>query len=102
MEMKDATMLFLGNVVNRNSTKSILQHLQIIKIPCLKNIVLIRWDESILEPLQTWDKVLSAGEGLDEMTRIDSESQVDCKETVCFQFTSGTTGAPKAAMLSHL
>jgi len=54
------------------------------------------------KPFITWNEVLSAGRWVTMMTRIIVESKVDCNETVNLQFTSGTTGAPKAAMLTHL
>lgn len=61
----------------------------------------MRWDQlpHRLEP--TWDDVLDAARSVEYSELESLEKTVDVKALVNLQFTSGTTGAPKAAMLSH-
>ena len=53
-------------------------------------------------PELTYEDVLKGGDAVtsDELRQV--ESMVEKDDTVNIQFTSGTTGAPKAAMLTHL
>lgn len=59
-----------------------------------------RWDD-IPNPPMTWNDVLSLGDAVDPAALRSAEDSVDPYSTVNIQFTSGTTGSPKAAMLSH-
>ena len=49
----------------------------------------------------SWEDFLALADGVgpDDVRR--AESALDCDEPINIQFTSGTTGAPKGAMLSH-
>lgn len=67
----------------------------------IKNIVLTRWDQLETKPKTTWDTVLALASTVtpDSLERI--ESAVNLHSTANIQFTSGTTGSPKATMLTH-
>ncbi|KAE8147219.1 acetyl-CoA synthetase-like protein [Aspergillus avenaceus] len=97
----DASMLFLGDMVNRTATVTLIQHLQIHPIPGLKNIILMRTEHVEATWTLTWNDVLCAGASVAKKMLDQVQQEVRCHDTVNFQFTSGTTGAPKAVMLSH-
>lgn len=62
----------------------------------------MRWDELPTRAEPTWGDVLAVGREVLPASLEQLEESVDVHSLVNFQFTSGTTGAPKAAMLSHL
>ncbi|KAK6167707.1 hypothetical protein SNE40_021671 [Patella caerulea] len=78
------TVPSLLNTIKQSRTKSI------------KKIIVIGGD-SKLDNCIFWDNVISLGEGMDL-----KKATFDPKKTVaCYIFSSGTTGLPKAVMLSH-
>lgn len=68
----------------------------------LKNVVLIRSNEQPIE-----DSMISYDEFILQGTSVAAElvdkmsTAVGCHDLCNLQFTSGTTGEPKAAMLTH-
>jgi fatty-acyl-CoA synthase len=48
-----------------------------------------------------WDSLMVAGDSVTPIDLARAELAVDCHDPVNIQFTSGTTGAPKGATLSH-
>lgn len=49
----------------------------------------------------SWESLLAAAERVSPIDLARAELAVDCRDAVNIQFTSGTTGAPKGATLSH-
>lgn len=96
----DPTVFFVSDEVNRKSSMPLLQRLRKDK-GGIKHVVMTRWDQlpHRLEP--TWDDVLDAARSVDSSELEQLEKTIDADSTVNLQFTSGTTGAPKAAMLTH-
>ena len=49
----------------------------------------------------TWDELLAAGDEVDDARFDDARAAVKPEDLATFVYTSGTTGPPKAVMLSH-
>lgn len=97
----DPSILFIADVVNRRSTLPILDQLQTLQ-RSLQRVVLVRWDEVPIRSEITWDHVLQGASSVSTERLEKIQASVDINAVVNFQFTSGTTGSPKATMLSHL
>jgi fatty-acyl-CoA synthase len=51
--------------------------------------------------IQSWPEFLKGGEAVPETSLLSRAAQVGSGDTVNIQYTSGTTGFPKGAMLTH-
>lgn len=54
-----------------------------------------------LVPSEDWQNVLAAGEGVSDSELEAATALLDPDDTINIQYTSGTTGFPKAVVLSH-
>ncbi len=64
----------------------------------LQNVIIVRGD---LEGFTTYDNLLDLGSITSEEGWLETKQKVDSHDVCNLQYTSGSTGNPKAAMLTH-
>jgi long-chain acyl-CoA synthetase len=72
-------------------------------LPKLKKVVVIEGYEGDADGdlVMTWDELLAAGDAIEEARYEELASSIDPESLATFVYTSGTTGPPKAVMLTH-
>ena len=69
-------------------------------LPDLRHVVLLGDDEAP-DWAEGWTAFVSRGEGVETAALREREATLDPDDAINIQYTSGTTGAPKGATLSH-
>jgi fatty-acyl-CoA synthase len=70
------------------------------RFPCLKRVVLL--GDCTAPGILSWSEVLAAGAGISDHLLRRRQEAVDPDDAVNIQYTSGTTGFPKGAELTHV
>ena len=73
------------------------------ELPALEKVVVLDGYEGDADGdfAMTWDDFLAGGEGVDDAKFDEARASVTPDDLATFVYTSGTTGPPKAVMLSH-
>ena len=76
------------------------------KFPCLRSVVVYdpadpENSRASAKGFTTWPQVLSAAQQTKPDTLVSVSSALDCDDPINIQYTSGTTGFPKAVLLTH-
>jgi fatty-acyl-CoA synthase len=73
--------------------------LEAAKLPSLETV--IQMGEDDVAGMFGFEQVIAAGEAVSESDLDAITANLDCREPINIQFTSGTTGTPKGATLTH-
>lgn len=107
----ESTLLLLSSGYKRNSFIDNLKELcpeldacepcmlKSKRIPKLKTVVMI--DNKEYNGTLTIDMLIKLGNIIDDYTLNNFTAEIDCQDVVNIQYTSGTTGNPKAVMSTH-
>lgn len=71
------------------------------ELPDLKHIIMLQTGGYTREQFLSYDNFLDQASMVPESKLFEKEQNVQNDQVCTFQFTSGTTGAPKIAMLTH-
>ncbi|KAJ3545117.1 hypothetical protein NM208_g2673 [Fusarium decemcellulare] len=96
----EPSVLFIADIVNRKPVNPILERLA-TEERRLKHVVMMRSEGIPEQTLSRWEDVVQCSSSVSASDLQRVEDSVDCHSMVNFQFTSGTTGSPKAVMLSQ-
>jgi len=71
------------------------------QLPTLQQAVFLPHDKDGTWVSDEWDALVAAGESVPERAVADTMATLDPDDAINIQYTSGTTGRPKGATLSH-
>ncbi|KAM0082483.1 hypothetical protein ACKRZS_005275 [Fusarium odoratissimum] len=97
LKFSDSKIFFTTPRIGRLDQTQLLQQLENKKTAPM--VVMLRGDESGKH--QTYDELVNAGRRRNHQRLYQAMTKVLPHQVVNLQFTSGTTGLPKAAMLTH-
>lgn len=92
----DAVVLFVENQKQLDKIAEVRSNL-----PNLKHIVMIEGTPSGVEGVMTWKEFVGKGANIADEEFIARTSELQPGDVASIVYTSGTTGVPKGAMLTH-
>lgn len=95
------TVSEIGKVPNSAALNALEKALSTEKATSLERVVLLRPEKSRSPRFQLYEDLITKGRQVSDADLEARMQSVDPSDVCNLQFTSGTTGNPKAAMLTH-
>lgn len=95
------TVSSFGGLSNSAVLDTLLNETSRGTINTLENVVLLKSKGYPARRFQTYDTFVEKGDAVRDLQLTASMQLVSPSDVCNMQFTSGTTGSPKAAMLTH-
>ena len=93
------TCLSIGSRNNQPNVNMLVEFIGTSRLPDLLHIILIKESH---QSLKNYQQLLIDGDRISDKTLDNAKQQVKPSDTCNIQFTSGTSGNPKATQLSHM
>jgi long-chain acyl-CoA synthetase len=92
----DAVILFVENEDQLKKILTVRDHL-----PQLKHIIIIQGDSSGKTDVMTWAEFMEKGRRVEDAEFLARTRELKSDDVASIVYTSGTTGTPKGAMITH-
>ena len=99
LEQGDITTLFLTEYFKNQNMVEVLKSLETKELPLLKKIITIRTEE--YKEYMKWNALLELAKNVSNEALIERQKTLTPQDIINIQYTSGTTGFPKGAQLTH-
>lgn len=99
LEQGDITTLFLTEYFKGQSMIDVLKHVGAIHELPLRRIITIRTDK--YPEYIKWDDLYKQAKSISDDDLLERENELNTQDVINIQYTSGTTGFPKGAELTH-
>ncbi|OGI08140.1 MAG: AMP-binding protein [Candidatus Melainabacteria bacterium RIFCSPLOWO2_12_FULL_35_11] len=99
LEQGNITTLFLTEQFKNQNMIEVLKTVGAVHGLPLRKIITIRTNK--YPEYMKWEDLYQLAKGISDEDLIERENQLDSKDIINIQYTSGTTGFPKGAQLTH-
>lgn len=100
LEQGDITTLFITEYFKGLSMVDILRNVEALHATLLHRTITIRTNDKYLEYTK-WEDLQKLAKNVSDEDLIERENELNPQDIINIQYTSGTTGFPKGAQLTH-